>query len=364
MMKILKDKVRTMRRKAQSWLGILVYDSARGQVDRGVFTERLKATIGPVLNLKYLQAIVKIDPPRVYSEEASAAIKKTLLRRQTSDKYRERITMLNEIRENASLDERMENSKSPNIFATLTLNWAKIMGQNMDFAQRVSERFNELFEEWQKETGCHDFSDLEVTEHPQEYGNFLAGFTRILLEETPNKDISNSGEFFRQAIQEVSEEDFNGTIQKAIVPISSLITRETEAQLTSALKANPEAKNKITSPEVEALVEWEKGKQGWGGDTNKAIKLLGGSLTSDSKMSNDQVDRATIFSSLKMIGKRSILVNLKDAIKGQLKVRLIDCALRWLEKCLLQKPRIIWNEREGGNEVYKILMKGCEDGKG
>lgn len=361
---MLNDKVKAMRKKAQSWLGILVYDSARGQVDRGVFTERLKATIDPVLKLKYMQAISKIDPPIAYSEEASAAIKKTLLRRQTPDRYRERITMLNEIRENASLDERMENSKNPNIFATLILNWAKIMGQNTDFVQRVSERFNELFEEWQKETGCHDFSDLEVTEYPQEYGGFLAGFTRILLEETPNKDISNAGEFFRQAIREVSEEDFNGTIQEAIVPISPFIIRETEAQLTSALKANPEAKNKITSPEVEALVEWEKGKQGWGGDTNRAIELLEGSLTSDSRMSSDQVNRATIFGSLKVIGRRSILANLKDAIKGQLRVRLIDCALRSLEKCLLQKPRIIWNERKGGNEVYKILMKRCEDGKG
>ncbi len=260
-MKILKDKVKTIRRKAQSWLGILVYDSARGQVDRGVFTERLRTTIDPVLKLKHIQAITKSDPPKVDSEEGGAAIKKTLLKRQTSDKYRERIIVLNEIRENASLDESMENSKSPDIFAVITLHWARIMGQNMDFAQRVSERFNELFEEWQKETGYHDFSDSEVTQHPQEYGDFLAGFTRILLEETSDKDISNAGEFFRQAIREVSEEDFNGAIQEAIVPISSFITRETEAQLTTALKANPEAKNKITSPEVEALVEWEKRKQ-------------------------------------------------------------------------------------------------------
>ncbi len=58
------------------------------------------------------------------------------------------------------------------------------------------------------------------------------------------------------------------------------------------------------------------------------------------------------------------MANIKDAIKGQLRVRLIDCTLRWLKKYLMQKPRIIWNEREGGNEVYKILMKGCENGKG
>ena len=362
-MKTLEQVIGTIRKKARSWLGVFVYDSALGKADRNLFAERLKAIINPMLMLKNLQGFAN-DNQIFDITEAGTAIKKRLLKTLTPEKYRERFTISQEILEYTPSSEKIETPGSSNTFQSLILGWARITGQELSFVRKVADRLQIYYEEWQLETGCCDFSDFAVMQHPQEYGEFLSGFSRILIDETPDKNMSKAVESFNQVIQEISEKDFHSAMQEAISPVVTLITKETGERLISTLKANPEAKNKIISPEVEALVEWEKEKQAWGGNTNRAIELLEGSLISDSKTSIDQAGRAAILNSLKVIGRRSILTNLKDAIKGQLRIRLIDCALRWLKKCLLPKPRIIWDEEEGGNEVYKILMKGCEDGKG
>jgi len=41
---------------------------------------------------------------------------------------------------------------------------------------------------------------------------------------------------------------------------------------------------------------------------------------------------------------------------------VVEAALRWsLENCLPDKPRIVWYVEEGGDEVYKILIKGGQN---
>ena len=45
--------------------------------------------------------------------------------------------------------------------------------------------------------------------------------------------------------------------------------------------------------------------------------------------------------------------------------KVVEAALRWwFNKRLPHRPEIIWHVEEGGNEVYKILMKEDKDGKG
>lgn len=353
-MEILKDKVRIARRKAQSWLGILVYDSARGQVDHGAFAERLKITINQVLKLEHMQAIIKNALPKANSEKAGATIKKTLLKRQTSDKYGERITVLNEMLDSISLDERMEDSNSPNVFAVLTINWARTTGQNIDFIRRVSERLQRHFEKWQKETGYHDFSDSAVIKHPQEYGDFLAGFSRILLEETSDKEVANAGAFFKQAIQEVTEKDFNDTMQEAIAPVATFITRKTEEQLSSTFKSNPEARTKITSPIVEALVECEREKQRWCGEMDKAAEIIVQGLGPEFQGLESQPDKLAIISALRSTGRRSLQSNLLYALSGKLKVKFIE-NLTCVMKKLYANVKSYWEfsestAEEGGHQ--------------
>jgi len=44
--------------------------------------------------------------------------------------------------------------------------------------------------------------------------------------------------------------------------------------------------------------------------------------------------------------------------------QVVEAALRWwLKKRLLHRLAIIWDVEEGGDEVYKILMKEDKDGE-
>ncbi len=360
-MKKLPEEIKTLRRKIKSWLGVLTYDSAKGKLDRDVTSNRLQSVIEPVLksnNIGEITNYANLDPPEV----DDVIKKKRILRKMTPDNFSQKLSDIHEMLKESSF-KKEEPSQIRNGFTIIVLRWAKITDQDLDFVRRVFERLEILFKEWQKETGLTSFNDSETYRNPEEYGKLFSSFSRILLEETPEEALLKARNIFIDLIKKYSEINLEDTLEEVLPPVTGYITRKTEEKLNSAFNTNPKAKRDISSPEVEALVKWEKEKQAWGGNTNRAIELLEGSLTSDSKTSIDQAGRAAILNSLKVIGRRSILTNLKDAIKGQLRIRLIDCALRWLKKCLLPKPRIIWDEEEGGNEVYKILMKGCEDGK-
>ena len=58
---------------------------------------------------------------------------------------------------------------------------------------------------------------------------------------------------------------------------------------------------------------------------------------------------------LKSVGRRSPLSNLRDALRGQLRLRIVTAALNWLSKL----PRIEWKVEslpdDGG--IYRILIK-------
>ena len=338
---MLNDKVKAGRKAAQSWLGILVYDSARGQVDRGVFTERLQATIDPLLKLTNIRDITASSLPTANLAESGAAIKKRMRKVLTPEKYQERISVLSEMLVDTTSSEKVEASGSSTTFLAITTGWARITGQDQEYIWRVTEKLQRYYEKWQKETGYRDFSDSEVTQHPQEYGNFLAGLSRILLEETPDRDISKAGELFREAIRKASEDDFNNTVQKAIKPAAAFITQKTETQLISAFIANPEARNKITAPEVEALVEWEKAKQGWDGNTDKAFELLRAGLNPELQSTENQPDRAVIISALKSIGRRNLLSNILDALDEKLKARFITYVTNTMKR-LYHQVKSIW----------------------
>jgi hypothetical protein len=360
-MKTLEQDIKALRKKAKSWLAILIYQCARGQTQLDALNQRLMSLYQPVFKPETLRETIRNAMPTSLNEKDTAGIKKRIVSRLTPGKVERRML------DYSLAIGRKNRAQKKNAFTLgrFVIIWAVLTHQStQEFLIKVEPGINRIYQDWHKATGCSGLSDEECRSHSRESARFWSGFLRILIRETPEENLTNFVQGGIQALDAViGMPGLEEEIYKLLGKASRVITRDAAQKIESALKVNPGTRDKIDIPELKALVLREEARLGWSKHTEKdALKTLRSNLSPELKeaVDNDEVIR----SSMEAVGRRGLFNNLVDAINGQLRPRLIDYALRWLKKYLLPKPRIIWDEEEGGNEVYKILMKGCEDGKG
>lgn len=317
----------------------------------------------PVVRYEFLQQVICNALSQVTSQKETPDLKKKLMRRLTSKQVESRVFRFPKILGRKTRAKAKQNAFTLGRFVVA---WAILTDQTpKDFAARVYPAINSLYRNWHAETGCSGFSNEDCLGHPRESAQFWSGFYRILIQETPEKNLNH---FMKQVISSqgnvIESEGLDKIISELGSKASSLMTADAVGKIKPAFKANPSARDSLTTPEFKALVLWEENKLGWSENTDKeAVEILQESLSPElEEAATKKYD--IIQRSMESISRRSLLRNLTDAVKGQLRGRLIESALRWLERRLLQKPWIIWDVEEGGDEVYKILMKEDKDGEG
>lgn len=365
-MKKLPEEIKTLRRKIKPWFGVLTYDNARGKLDRGITANRLKSVIEPLLKSESIEAITNdsnLDLPEV----DDATMKKRILRKMNPDNFSEKLSDIHEMLKASSLDDKDNPSLISNGFTMIILRWAQITGQDLGFVRRATQRLAILFKEWQTETGLHSFSDSETYQNPKEYGRFFSRFSHILLEETPEEALSKARKFFIDTIKKYPEINLESVLKEVLPPVTGYITRKTEEKLNSAFKTNPKAKRDISSPEVGSLAELEKKKQGWGGDMNKATELLEEGIKEELSNLEYRPDKATLTSTVKSVGRQSLISNIYQALDGKLKPRFIDAITKAMKR-IYRQVKSYWDFSESGidsnyKSIQQWLFRRGENGK-
>lgn len=220
-----------------------------------------------------------------------------------------------------------------------------------------------LVQEWQSKTGCLGLTNEVVFQHPQEAGEFMTGFIRLLIEETPHAKLI---ELLRSAMRTITETpsvDFAAELQGILRDSCGFTAWKTGRHVGATLEANPEVKAALSTTEVAALVAHEECKHGWANSDDKPLELLEAALAPELRESaKGRPVKVALQCALRFAGRRSLLNNLADAIKGQLRNRLIQTALRWLKEGGVQVVRH-WEfpespiGKENGNGVRDWLFR-------
>jgi len=331
-MKVPKEKIR-------AWLGVLLCRCAVGHVDLDSFRQRLQSAIDPVFRSGFLLQALNDAVCQSISKPSTSDFKKRFIRKCEVDKIEKYTLMVQEMRKSGVLEDK---ERKPLTLGDLVKAWARCTGQNPhDFEKRICPGLTGLVEEWQLRTGCSGLTDVDCLLHPREAATFLDSFNKLLMKETPESNLLDTFRSITKVLQKKPSANLTNTMRTLTGKVCHFITWETEKQFSEGLGSNPEVKERLTASEVKALVEWEEIKQGWGGNTNGATELLKGALTSNSEASIGQLDKIAILDSLRKVGSRSLLTNLKAAIKGQLRARFMKDISRSL-KCAYSRAVSYW----------------------
>ena len=328
-MDISESTIRNLRKKAKSWLASLIYYSAQGKVNVDTFSRRLQSLVRPVLKPDILKEAVKDALPETIKPKEATVIRKRIMGRLTPDKIHRR--MLNYPKISGKKIPVKDKTNSLTL-GRLLIVWAVLTDQiPQDFVVKVAPNVNRFYEEWHGLTGCQGLSDEECYGHPKESAQLWSGIYRTLIRETPAENLVHFINVGIRALGAVIEmPGLEKEIYKLLGQASRFVAEDVARKIESALKANPDAKDKINIPELKALVLREEAKLGWRKNTEtEAIKTLHNSLSPELKEAvydNEEV----IKSSLETVSRKGLLNNLHDALKGQLRPRFIGSIMHFL----------------------------------
>ena len=329
-MKTTEQEIRTLRKKAKSWLAILCYDCAKGAAHLTLFSKRLQSLCEPVLRPEILKEIIRNNLPKTESKEEAYTTKKRIMSRLTPDKVSRRVLSFPKIR--------IRKAPNNNQAFSLTLGrlmiiWAVLTNQPVaDFAERILPDVNRLSRDWHDATGCTGLSDEECSNHQKETAIFWSGFYRTLIRATPEENLIQFRQNGLRALGAVLETAGMGKmIVKLIGQAIRLITKDTTQKFKFALKENPQAKKRIDIPELQALVLREEIRLGWNNNTQQdAQEILQEGLSPELKEAIDEKEEV-IRSSMEAVGRRGLFNNLMASIDGQLKSRFVNTIQRFLQ---------------------------------
>ncbi len=337
-----------IKRKFDAWLGTLLYHAAQGQADSGVFGERLESIVAPQMPPDAVREAARDALAQMPLWEDLTDLKGEVLKRCTPQRMTEGIGLVQEL----LAWQPTANDSGSQTIGDLVRGWAELTRQDSgEFEERLYPKLVPLVAEWQCKTNYPGFTEEAVFQHPQEVGEFMAGLIKVFLEETPQAKLVGLMSVAMSAITETPSADVEAGLQDALREGCAFTAWRTSRQLGDALEANPQVKAALSTPEVAALVEYEEQGQGWGGDADKAVELLEGSLgTQLQEQIRGRPTKAALLNALKSAGRRSLLNNLMDAVKGHLSGRLIEIAVRW------------WLQK-GGKEELNLICRFKESGR-
>jgi hypothetical protein len=220
-----------------------------------------------------------------------------------------------------------------------------------------------LVEHWQNKTGGTGLTDEAVFQHQKEVAQFMACLVNLMITETPLANLAQAIALAMQSAVETPVGELKTGLDDLFGDVSEFTAWETNRQIHATFEANPQVKMALSTSEVAALVEYEAQKQGWCGQAGRAVELLEASLTSELQNHIKGRSSKTVLQyALRSAGRRSLLLNLRDAIKGQLKSRLVEKCLDWLKKGDAQVARQ-WEflkspiGKENGNVIRDWLFR-------
>lgn len=319
-----------IKRKVDAWLGTMLYHSARGQVDSSAFGRQLQSIVGPAIRPQAIQQTFRDAVGQVAPGADDLELKGRVLARCTPQRMAEQISFAQEALAWRPL---AQKGKKPQTIGEVIQGWAELTGQSpAEFEQRVYPKLKGLLQDWRRKTRCLGLTDEEVFGRPKEAATFLAGFWKVLIEETPEANLAELGNTACTLIAKTPTSKLQAQFHDLLGQASEFTAWRASRETAAALEANPKARVALSTPEVAALVRYEEQKQGWG-DAHQAIELLETSLASELQdRTRGRPTKTLILNVLRSAARRSLLSNLRDAVNGQLRGRLVETALRWVEK--------------------------------
>lgn len=310
---------RRIKRKADSWLGTLVYHTARNDIPTQTLSQRLQGIITPLLTPETIKEATNSALGGLSSSDFAISLKDRMAKRCVSDRVLKHISVMHEVYDWRSIS---PDAEAPQTLGELIERWAELTKQDeQDFQMRIYPRLVSLSRNWWRKTKALGLTDEEVFKHPEEAAEFMSGLIRLLIAETPT---SKMNEIIRLGFQELantSPDAMQPELQHSLAEAADFTTWRTCNKIGNAFEQNPDAREAISTPEVTALVTYEEARQGWKeGKDKDAIKILRESLDSELKEEVNNEDEI-IKSSIESISRRGLINNLLDALNGQLRQR-------------------------------------------
>lgn len=329
-MKSVEQESRTLRKEAKTWVASLTYYSVRGKINIVMFSQRLQSLFKPLFKPEILQKAVKDGMSGKTEAEEAINIKKRIMRRLTPDKTHKRMLSYPKI---PARKAQVKEKPCSFTLGRLLVTWAMLTNQSpQDFIVKVFPNVSRIYVEWRDSTGCRKLSNEEYYRYPQESVCLLSGICRTLIQATPEENLIRFMHTGIKAVATVIEmPGLEKEFYKLLGQASHLMTKDATKKIKSALKANPNARESISIPELKALVLREEARLGWSSNTAKAaIKTLHGSLTPELKEVVEDNEEA-IRSSIEEVSRRGLFNNLLDALNGQLRPRFVKSIMRFLK---------------------------------
>jgi hypothetical protein len=324
-------RARKTERKLEAWLGSLVYHSAQGKADAVDFGQRLRGIIASIVPPEAVREVARQALTQIPSPKAMPDLKGRIVEGCTPERMAHRIGLMRDMFSWCPL---LKEGDKPQTVGDFVKGWAELTGRDGgEFERRLYPRLALLVATWQDKTACLGLEDEAVFQHQQEAADFMAGLVNLLIAETPPANLGHAIKSAMQAIVDTPIAGLEKGFHDLFGDASQFTAWEASRQVGAAFESDPGVKMALLAPEVAALVEFEEQKQGWGGDADRAVELLEGSVVSELQETiKGRHVKTVLLNSLKLAGRRSLLHNLKDAMRGQLKGRLVAIALRWLKK--------------------------------
>ncbi len=225
---------RNTTRKLEAWVGTLTYHSAVGEMDTEVFGQYLQSIITPLMPASTIREVTR-DALAQMSSCDDTGLKGEILKRHTPERMTEHLSLAQEMLTWRSPAQEAEKTQT---IGDLIQGWAESTGQNrQDFEARMYPKLEALVQEWQSKTGCLGLTNEVVFQHPKEAGEFMTGFIRLLIEETPHAKLT---ELLRSAMRTITETpsvDFAPELQGIVRDSCGFTAWKTGRQMGTTLGA-------------------------------------------------------------------------------------------------------------------------------
>jgi hypothetical protein len=360
----LRGKDKSTKRRLDTWLGTLVYHSAQGEADIGVFGQRLEEIVAPIAPAEAIQEVAQ-KAAQILQTVEGASLKDCLLGACTPVKMAGHIQLA---QDTMTWHPVLNEDEGCQTVGDLVRYWATLTGQDPgDFEMRVNPRLEVLVWDLWRQADNVGLTDEAVLQHPQEAAEFMAGLLNLLFEETPPAKLVEAAATGMGAVADASIVDLKNGLRELLGQASEFTAWRASQQIGVTLESNPEVRQALSTSEVAALVEYEEQRQGWGGDADKAVKVLECNLGSElGQPSGGWAAKSGLLSALQSVARRSLTGNLKEAIRGGLRGRIVELARGWLDKQGMHKAVAMRYEEESeGNEhrstwskIFEILTGG------
>jgi len=184
-----------------------------------------------------------------------------------------------------------------------------------EFASKVGPKIKQLLIKQYKTTGHLGFTDSQAYDNPESAFNFMADLLNILVEETPADKKDSLVEQIKTTLLTWGAQSAVEVDNILLHDASAMLTSETVVQINEALSRNPSAKDRLLQPLFGALMAMEASRYGWdcGVPADNYIRL-------QSELSQNGVspNKRMISRSLRRLGRKNVLQNIKDALDGNL----------------------------------------------